>query len=71
MKIIIFLIVFVTAMALVPDSLVGGFVEHNIPISADGEEAMNNFEFTVILFKVALSALLAFAALWFYRKRKQ
>ncbi|EXU74570.1 hypothetical protein [Erwinia mallotivora] len=71
MKIIIFLIVFVAAMVLVPDSLIGGFVDHNITISGDGEEAMNSFEFTVILIKVALSVLLAFTASWIYSKRKQ
>ncbi|MCX8957791.1 hypothetical protein [Erwinia psidii] len=71
MKIIIFLIVFVASMALIPDSLIGGFVNHNITISGDGEEAMNNFEFTVILIKGALSASIATIALWFYRKRRE
>lgn len=71
MKIIIFLIVFTAIMVLVPDGLIGGFVEHNITISGDGEEAINNFELTVILIKGVLSALLAFIALWVYCKRKQ
>lgn len=66
MKIIIFFIVFVAAMVFIPDSL----VEHHIHISGDGEEAMDNFEFTVIAVKAALSTVAALVALWLYQKRK-
>lgn len=70
MKAIIFFVVFFAAMVLMPDSLVGNFVNHHIHISGDGEEAMDNFEFTVIATKAAISTVAAVIALWLYRKRK-
>ncbi len=71
MKIVIFFIVFIAAMILIPESLVSNFVGHHVDISGDGEEAMNNFEFTVIAAKAALSTAAALVALWLYRKRKE
>jgi len=70
MKIIIFFIVFVAAMVFIPDSWISGFIEHNVHISGDGEEAMDNFDLTVITAKAAFSAVIALVALWLYRKRK-
>ncbi len=70
MKIIIFFIVFVAAMVFIPDSLLSSLVEHHVNISGDGEDAMDNFEFTVIAAKAALSTVAALVALWLYRKRK-
>lgn len=70
MKVIIFFVVFFAVMVLIPDSLVGSFVDHHVHISGDGEEAMDNFEFTVIAVKTAISTVAALLALWLYRKRK-
>ena len=68
MKFIIFFVVFFAVMVLIPDSLVGSFFDHHI--SGDGEEAMDNFEFTVIVAKAVLSTVVALIVLWLYRKRR-
>jgi len=70
MKIVVLFVIFVAAMVFIPDSWISGFVEHNVHISGDGEEAMDNFDLTVIAAKAALSAVIALVALWLYRKRK-
>lgn len=71
MKLIIFVVVFIAAMAFIPDSLPGSFLDGHISISGDGEEAMNKFEFTVIIFKAALSTEISLIALWLYGKRRR
>ncbi|QKJ87877.1 hypothetical protein PMPD1_2941 [Paramixta manurensis] len=67
MKLIIFLAIFVAGMYLIPDNFVSSLVQNHMHINGDGEEAMDNADFTAIMIKAALSAIVAIALLWFYR----
>ena len=71
MKILVFLIIFIAGMVLIPESFIRGFVNHNVHISGDGEEAMDSLEFTVMLIKLALSAIIAFITLRLYQKKRR
>lgn len=60
MKIIIFFALLIACFILIPDSWINDVFMQHIRISGDGEEAMNNYDFTVIFIKFSLSTLIAF-----------
>ncbi|MGD8105808.1 hypothetical protein ACQE32_03890 [Pantoea sp. FN0302] len=68
MKILMFFILVIAGIVLIPDSWVSSFVGHYIPINGDGEEAMDDFAFTVLGTKAVMSATIALALMWIYRK---
>lgn len=68
MKVIVFILLFFLAFFL-PDTFIYIFVKRFIPISGDGEYAMNNFEITVLLIKVLLCAVGTVALLTLFRTR--
>lgn len=68
MKIIIFFAILIAGVLLIPDSVIGSLVDHLNIIQGDGEEGMNNFDFTVLMIKLVISALIALFVLRFLRK---
>ncbi|TNL07508.1 hypothetical protein CYD30_18320 [Kosakonia cowanii] len=69
MKVFIFLTLVVAGVLFLPDTYFYTFVKRFIPISGDGEYAMNNFEMTVLLVKTVACALGAGAAITLFRTR--
>lgn len=69
MKVFIFLTLVVAGMLFLPDTCFYTFVKRFIPISGDGEYAMNNFEMTVLQVKTVACALGAEAAITLFRTR--
>lgn len=63
MKILLFIALFWMGIHFIPDSWIANFVMDHIPISGDGEEAMDSFEMHVILIKIVLSGVGAYALL--------
>ncbi|UQY42642.1 hypothetical protein M1E08_08625 [Erwinia sp. PK3-005] len=68
MKILMFFILLIAGIVLILDSWLNGFVGHYMPIHGDGEEAMDDFAFTVLCTKAVLSAAIALALMCIYRK---
>ncbi|ORM71663.1 hypothetical protein [Pantoea rwandensis] len=66
MKIVIFLAILIAGVLLIPDSLVGHFVR----VSGDGETAMDKYDFTLLLIKAAISAIIALAVLQIVRRTR-
>ncbi|QMR42786.1 hypothetical protein [Klebsiella aerogenes] len=56
MKILLFIVLFWSGIHFIPDSWVASFVKAHIPISGDGEEAMDSFEMHIIVIKTTLCA---------------
>ncbi|WP_313396209.1 hypothetical protein [Pantoea septica] len=71
MKIIISIVVLITVLFLIPDRWISDIFMRHIAIAGDGEEAMNDYEFTLLLIKLGLSAVIAALALWGYRLFKR
>jgi len=71
MKVIIFIVVLIAALFLISDRWVSDIFMRHISIAGDGEEAMNDYEFTLLLIKLGLSAVIAALALWGYRLFKR
>ncbi|HIE4239701.1 TPA: hypothetical protein ACXM6N_003120 [Serratia marcescens] len=69
MKVIVFLLFVFVGIFFLPDTFIYIFVKRFIPISGDGEYAMNNFEMTVLLIKVLLCAVGTAALLTLFRTR--
>jgi hypothetical protein len=69
MKIIIFITLIVIGMLFLPDAFISKFVKRFIPISGDGEYAMDNFEMTVLLVKALMCAVGAGAVITLFRAR--
>lgn len=69
MKIIFFITLVVMGMLFLPDAFIYTFVKSFIPISGDGEYAMDNFEMTVLLVKVLMCAVGAGVAITLFRTR--
>ena len=63
MKIVIFVAILIAGVLLIPDRLVGSVIDHLIDFPGDGEEGMNNYEFTILLIKLMFSAIVAFLVL--------
>jgi len=56
-------------MLFLPDASIYTFIKHFIPVSGDGEYAMDNFELTVLLVKVLMGAVGAGVAITLFRTR--
>ncbi|KLG22119.1 hypothetical protein YA52_04180 [Enterobacter roggenkampii] len=70
-KIIIFVVLLIASFILVPDSWINDVFMQHIQISGDGEEAMNNYDFTAILIKFGLSAMIAFVLMMLMKVLKK
>ncbi len=66
MKIVIFMAILIVGVLLIPDSLVGHFIR----VSGDGESAMDKYDFTLMLIKAAISAVVALAVLQILRRAR-
>ncbi|WAH61626.1 hypothetical protein LZ023_38530 (plasmid) [Pseudomonas silvicola] len=64
MKILIFFIILIAGIVLIPD----GLISHVVRVSGDGETAMDKYDFTLLLIKAAISALIALAVLQLMRR---
>ncbi|MDC0728523.1 hypothetical protein POH93_24475 [Phytobacter diazotrophicus] len=71
MKIILFIVVLIAAFFLIPDRWVNDIFMRHISVTGDGEEAMNNYAFTLLLIKTGLAVVIAALALWSYRLFKR
>lgn len=71
MKIILFIVVLIAALFLIPDRWVNDIFMRHISVTGDGEEAMNNYVFTLLLIKTCLAAVIAALVLWGYRLFKR
>ncbi|HDS9358794.1 TPA: hypothetical protein QH850_001311 [Enterobacter chengduensis] len=60
MKILLFIVLFWSGIHFIPDAWVASFVKAHIPISGDGEEAMDSFEMHIIVIKTTLCAVGAY-----------
>lgn len=60
MKILLFIVLLWSGIHFIPDAWVAGFVKAHIPISGDGEEAMDSFEMHIIVIKTTLCAVGAY-----------
>lgn len=69
MKIISFLLLVIFGVLFLPDNYLYEFVKGVIPISGDGEYAIDNFEITVFLIKALLCAVGAGALITLFRTR--
>lgn len=57
MKVLLFIVLFWVGIHFIPDAWVAGFVKAHIPISGDGEAAMDSFEMHIIVIKTTLCAV--------------
>ncbi|KGT87562.1 hypothetical protein [Enterobacter cancerogenus] len=64
MKILIFFIILIAGIVLIPD----GLISHVVRAHGDGEAAMDQYDFTLLLIKAAISALIALAVLQIVRR---
>ncbi|MDV2901536.1 hypothetical protein R0H17_07830 [Phytobacter diazotrophicus] len=71
MKIILFIVVLIAALFLTPERWVNDIFMRHISVTGDGEEAMNNYVFTLLLIKTCLAAVIAALVLWGYRLFKR
>lgn len=71
MKIILFIVVLIAALFLLPDRWVNDIFIRHISVAGDGEEAMSNYAFTLLLLKAGLAVVIAALALWVYRLFKR
>jgi hypothetical protein len=69
MKVIIFFLLVIVGVLFLPDAFIYTFVKRFIPISGDGEFAMDNFEMTALLIKVLLCAVGTGAIFTLFRTR--
>lgn len=60
-NIIYFLILFFLFASILPEQALRDFVMSHLTISGDGEEAMDDFYFSVLVIKVLISSVLSFA----------
>ncbi len=63
MKIIVFIILLIVCFVLIPDGWISDIFMSHIQISGDGEEAINNYEFTAIMIKAGISAVISLVLL--------
>lgn len=71
MKIILFIVVLIAALFLIPERWVNDIFMRHISVTGDGEEAMNNYAFTLLLIKTGLASVIAALVLWGYRLFKR
>lgn len=60
MKILLFIVLFWSGIHFIPDAWIANFVKAHLPVSGDGEEAMDSFEMHIIVIKTTLCAVGAF-----------
>lgn len=68
-KISIFITLAMMEMLFLPDTFIYTFVKHFIPISGDGEYAIDNFEMTVLLIRTLACAVGAGAVITLFSTR--
>lgn len=68
-KIIIFILLVISGVLYLPDGFIFTFVKRFIPVSGDGEYAMNNFEMIVLLIKALICTVGAAAVMTLFRTR--
>lgn len=66
MRILIFFIILIAGVLLIPDR----FISHLLSVSGDGESAMDKYDFTLVLIKAAISAVIALAVLQILRRAR-
>lgn len=75
MKILLFVVLFWSGIHFIPDLWVASIVKAHIPISGDGEEAMDSFEMHIIVIKTTLCAVGAYLLMklfyWLKTRRKK
>lgn len=75
MKILLCIVLFWSGIHFIPDVWVASFVKAHIPISGDGEEAMDSFEMHIIVIKTTLCAVGAYLLMklfyWLKTRRKK
>ncbi len=54
-------------MIFIPDRWIDNAFMSHIHIEGDGEAGMDNYDFTLLLIKLGLTAVIAFLVLWFFR----
>ncbi len=69
MKMIVFIALIITGVLFLPNAFIYAFVKRFIPISGDGEYAMDNFEMTVLLVKALMCAVGAGVTITLFRTR--
>ena len=70
-KIILFAVALIASINLIPDAWVGDTCMTHISISGDGEEAMNDYEFTLLMIKFGISTGLALLVVEGYRRLRR
>ncbi|MCE1916587.1 hypothetical protein [Enterobacter ludwigii] len=63
MKTILYIVLLIACFMIIPARWIDGVFMPHLQISGDGEEAMNNYEFTAILIRLGISAIVAFVLL--------
>lgn len=75
MKILLFIVLFWSGIHFIPDVWVASFVKAHMPISGDGEEAMDSFEMHIIVIKITLCTVGAYLLMklfyWLKTRRKK
>lgn len=70
-KIILFAVALIASINLIPDAWVGDTFMTHMSISGDGEEAMNDYEFTSLMIKFGISTGLALLVVEGYRRLRR
>ncbi|WP_312415806.1 hypothetical protein [Pseudescherichia sp.] len=75
MKILLFIVLLWSGIHFIPDVWIASFVKAHIPISGDGEEAMDSFEMHIIVIKTTLCAVGAYLLMkllfWLQNRHKK
>lgn len=71
MRVSSFMILFFIFIFFIPDAWIADFVKNHIPISGDGEEAMDSFEMYVIVIKTALCGFGAYVVMTLLQGRRK
>ncbi|ATZ96003.1 hypothetical protein DYD83_19790 [Dickeya fangzhongdai] len=73
-KFIFFIILFFLIVSMLPEHTLNDFVMNHLTISGDGEEAIDDFYFSVLIIKVLISSVLSFTVTYltgmFLKKKK-
>lgn len=67
MKTLIFILLVLAGIVILPDSSVANFVLSHIPVTGDGEEAMNNLDTLILLMKLLMSSTGTAVLWWLWR----
>ncbi|MDC6120337.1 hypothetical protein [Serratia rubidaea] len=65
----VFIVLTILFAFILPDGFIYGYVLNNMAISGDGEVAMDNYEFVVLLIKLGISAVLSLLIVWLGNRR--